>query len=379
MVTRMMLDRRSFCGALLLGGLVSFRPAAAAGPVTVTDMTGRSVLLPATPKRIVLLEARDIISMAMLVDDPAARVVGWAAVDRIDAPLLQAQLTGDHQIAEVGKQGPDTISLEGIVSLEPDLVISNFYMTPLGEDDLLVQRLTELGIPVVFSDLATNAEPDGAPRPGPVETLGRHMRMWGEVLNEGAGAEDYLSFVDSHLGRIRACLKDAAPVTTYLEIMSTVDDCCWAAGTTVWGELLALAGGQTLPGVTEAWYQKLQLEHLLSTPFEVYIASGGGWSAGGRPAIGPGIDPEEGREGLQRLIGRTGFSELDAVRDNRVYGIWTGLIAAPPFNILFIECAAKWQHPELCAAIDPAQTLAEINDRFMSTPIEGPLWVALGD
>ena len=131
-------------------------------------MTGRSVLLPATPKRIVLLEARDIISMAMLVDDPAARVVGWAAVDRIDAPLLQAQLTGDHQIAEVGKQGPDTISLEGIVRLEPDLVISNFYMTPLGEDDLLVQRLSELGIPVVFSDLATNAEPDGGARPGPV-------------------------------------------------------------------------------------------------------------------------------------------------------------------------------------------------------------------
>lgn len=125
------------------------------------------------------------------------------------------------------------------------------------------ERLTELGIPVVFSDLATNAEPDGGARPGPVETLGRHMRMWSDVLNEGARAEDYLSFCGRHLDRVRACLKDAAPVTTYLEIMSTVDDCCWAAGTTVWGELLALAGGQTLPGVSEAWYQKLQLEHLL--------------------------------------------------------------------------------------------------------------------
>lgn len=374
----MMFDRRSFCGALLLSGLTSFRPAAAAGPVTVTDMTGRSVPLPATPKRIVLLEARDLISMAMLVDDPAARVVGWAAVDRIDAPLLQAQLTGDHQIAEVGKQGPDTVSLEGIVSLEPDLVVSNFYMTPLGEDDLLVQRLTELGIPVVFSDLAANTALGDAARPGPVETLGMHMRIWGEVLNADGRAEDYIAFCDSHLRRVRDCLKDAGPVTTYLEIMSTVSDCCWAAGTTVWGELLALAGGQTLPGVTEAWYQKLQLEHLLKTPFDVYIASGGGWAAGGRPAIGPGIDPQEGREGLQRLIGRTGFSELDAVRDNRVYGIWTGLIAAPPLNILFIECAAKWQHPELCADIDPARTLAEINNRFMSTPIEGPLWVALG-
>ncbi|WP_319517945.1 ABC transporter substrate-binding protein [uncultured Martelella sp.] len=373
----MKLTRRTFCGALLVGGVAASRTGWANGPHTVVDMIGRRVDLPAAPKRIVLLEARDIVTMAMLVDDPAGRVVGWAAVDRIDSPVLQAELTGGHEIAVVGKQGPDTVSLEGIVGLEPDLVVSNFYMTPLGEDDLLVRRLRDLGIPVIFSDLATNAAPGDAARPGPQETLEAQMRMWGDVLDAAARADDYMAFYHRHLNRVRDCLKDAAPVTTYLEIQSTVSDCCWAAGTTVWGELLALAGGETLPGVTEAWYQKLQLEHLLSTPFDVYIASGGGWAAGGRPAIGPGLDAQEGREGLTRLIGRTGFSGLDAVRENRVYGIWTGLIASPPLNILFIECAAKWQHPALCAAIDPGETLAEINKRFMSTPIDGPLWVGL--
>lgn len=374
MVTAMTLNRRSFCGALLLSGLAPLRTAAAAGPLTVTDMTGRRVTLAAAPKRIVLLEARDLISMAVLVPEPAARVVGWAAVDRIDSPQLQRQLVGEHRVEEVGKQGPDTISLEGIVSLEPDLVVSNAYMTPLGTEDPLVMRLTQIGIPVIFSDLSSNAAAGDAARPGPAETLGAHMRMWGEVMNAGARAETYLAFYHQHLSRVRDRLKGAAPVTTYLEIQSTVSDCCWAAGNTVWGELLVLAGGQTLPGVTESWYQKLQLEYLISTPFDVYIASGGGWAAGGRPAIGPGIDVEQGREGLERLVGRTGFRGLDAVRDNRVYGIWTGLITVPPLDILFIECAAKWLHPELCAEINPAQTLAEINDRFMSIPIEGPLW-----
>ncbi|SFU23432.1 hypothetical protein SAMN05518861_1722, partial [Mesorhizobium sp. YR577] len=65
------------------------------------------------------------------------------------------------------------------------------------------------------------------------------------------------------------------------------------------------------------------------------------------------------------------------VRSKRVHGIWTGLIAVPPLNILFIELAAKWLHPERCEDIDPSATLAEINERFLGTPIEGPLWASL--
>lgn len=64
-----------------------------------------------------------------------------------------------------------------------------------------------------------------------------------------------------------------------------------------------------MPDVTAPWFQKLQLEYLLSTPNDVYIASGGGWDAGGRPAIGPGLDSAKGREGLRRLT-----EERDLIR-----------------------------------------------------------------
>lgn len=343
----------------------------------MTDMAGRRVNFPASPKRIILLEGRDILSMALLHPDPASLVVGWAAVDRIDSELLQKQLAGTHRIDVVGKQTPDTVSLEGLISLAPDLVVANTYMAPQGGEDLLVERLESLGIPVVFSDVSSNASEGDAPGKGPLASLHDHMRMWGEILNAESAAAAFVEFFDAHVEQVVDRLAGAVPVTTYLEVQSTVDDCCWAAGNRVWGELLELAGGKTLPGVTAPWFQQLQLEHLLATPHDVYIASGGGWSAGGRPGIGPGLDPKGGREGLERLIRRTGFEELPSVHSGRVHGIWTGLITVPPLNVLFIELAAKWLHPDRCGDIDPAATLAEINERFLAKPIQGPLWVSL--
>ena len=299
----------------------------------------------------------------------------WAPITPETGSLFHAET----HIEIVGKQTPDTVSLEGLVSLSPDLVVANLYMAPQGGNDLLVERLDAAGIPVIFSDLSSNASSGLPPAKGAVGDFRDHMRMWGEVLDARDKAAAFIAFFDQHLQRVRSCVAGAEPVTTYLEVQSTVDDCCWAAGNKVWGELLELAGGRTLPGVTAPWFQKLQLEYLLSTPHDVYIASGGGWSAGGRPSIGPGLTAAKGREGLERLIKRTGFDQLSSVRNGRVHGIWTGLITVPPLNILFIEVAAKWLHPERCKDIDPAATLAEINERFLSTPIEGPLWASLRD
>ncbi|OZI58619.1 ABC transporter substrate-binding protein [Bordetella genomosp. 1] len=377
-----MMDRRRFCAGLLLGGLGGGAVPALAAPGArrVTDMAGRQVTLAGVPRRILLLEARDLLTMALLVPDPAARVAGWAAADRIDSAALQARLEDGRRIPVVGRQTPDSISLEGVISLAPDLVVASSFMAPeRDERGSFLERMRLADIPVVFSDVASNGA-DAATSAGPVADLRRYLRMWGEILDAEARAQDYLAFADRHLARIAQGLGTGTPpVTTYLEVQSTVDDCCWAAGQQVWGELLALAGGRTLPAVSAAWYQKLQLEYLLATPHDVYIASGGGWAAGGRPAIGPGLDPVQARAGLQRLLGRPGFAELASTRNQRVHGIWTGLIAMRPLNILFVEVAAKWLHPERFPDLDPAATLAEINARFLARPIDGPLWVSLKD
>lgn len=340
-------------------------------------MAGRKVTLPASPRRIVLLEGRDLLTMALLHPDPASLVAGWAALDRIDSSELQKRLQGGREIPETGKLTPDTISLEGLISLAPDLVVTTAFMTPPGGQNNVLGTLETLGVPVIFSDNSSNT-PDTETLKGPFESLDASMRMWGQILGAEQKAEAYLAFVKKELAGITARLSGTSPVTTYLEVQSTPDDCCWAAGRKIWGELLALAGGQPLPAVTAPWFEKLSLEYLVSTPHDVYIASGGGWASGGRPSLGPGIDPETARQSLRSLVSaRPNFEHLPSVRSGRVHGIWTGLITNLPLNILFVAETARWLHPEQCKDVNPLAILETINRDFAAVPVDGPLWASV--
>ncbi|MBO0904703.1 ABC transporter substrate-binding protein [Jiella sonneratiae] len=352
--------------------LAAVNAARSAAPPSVTDMLGRKVSLPERPGRIVLLEAGDILTMGAIHPSPASLVVGWAATDRIDSETLRRayEERAGHSIALVGGQGPDTVSLEAVVALAPDLVVASAYAN--GGSDAFVERLEAAGIPVIFSDAADNRGGGGRR-----DDLAAVMRLWGAVLGRQREAESYLSFVDDHRAAVRRRLEGATAVKTYLEVQSTYDDCCWAAGRSIWGELLAEGGGRALDAVTAPWFQKISAEQLIVEDPDVYIACGGGFSPSLRPAIGPGISRGEGRAGLRRLVRRSALSSVEAVRDGRVHGIWTGLITVPPLHPLFVELVAKWTHPDACADLDPRRTLATMNERFFSVAISEPLWVSL--
>ncbi|WP_372072928.1 ABC transporter substrate-binding protein [Tistrella mobilis] len=374
------LDRRSFLTLLGAAAAAPTLARAAGGGMVVTDVIGRTVELAGPVARIVLLDARDVISMALLHPDPSRLVVGWADVARLDSDLLRRRYErrpDGSLIAEVGGQTPDTLSVEHILSLSPDLVVASAYMEPELGEGRLVRQLGAAGIPVVFSNAASNAAPPAGAAGDPIGDMGRAMRMWGEVLGVPARARTFTDFVADRLARVTGRLAGVAPTRAYLEVQSTYDDCCWAAGQRIWGDLLRLAGGSTLSAIEASWYVKLPIEQLMTEAPAVYIASGGSYGAGIRPGIAPGLDPAAARAGLARLVARTGFETLPAVRDGRVHGVWTGLLSVTPLNILFVEIAATWLHPALFADLDPAATLDEIGRRFLAEPLPGPCWVSL--
>lgn len=374
------LDRRSFLALLGAAAAAPTLARAAGARVVVTDVIGRTVELAGPVGRIVLLDARDVISMALLHPDPSRLVVGWADVARLDSDLLRRRYErrpDGSLIAEVGGQTPDTLSVEHILSLTPDLVVASAYMEPELGEGRLVRQLAAAGIPVVFSNAASNAAPPADAAGDPIGDMGRAMRMWGEVLGVPTRARAFTDFVADRLARVTGRLVGVAPTRAYLEVQSTYDDCCWAAGQRIWGDLLRLAGGSTLSAIEASWYVKLPIEQLMTEAPAVYIASGGSYGAGIRPGIAPGLDPAAARAGLARLAARTGFDTLPAVRDRRVHGVWTGLLSVTPLNILFVEIAATWLHPALFADLDPAATLDEIGRRFLADPLPGPCWVSL--
>lgn len=376
-----MLDRRRFA-LLLAAASLAPRPASgtAASRETITDMVGRRVDPSRPVERIVLLDVRDVLTMALLHPDPSGLVVGWAGAALFDSDLVRRQYetrpSDGATIPIIGGQIADTLSLERILSLAPDLVVATARIEPALGEGALTRRLEAAGIPVIFSDASSNRSSGDADR-NPMHDLGRLMRMWGAVLGREPVAEAFTRFVHERLAVLRERLRSIPPRKAYLEVQSTYDDCCWAAGARIWGDLLALAGGRTLSAVDAPWYAKVPVEQLMAEAPEVYIASGGAYASGMRPAIGPGMDPAQGRDGLRRLCARTGFATLPAVKSGRVHGIWTGLVTVQPLNILFVEVAAKWLHPDVFEDLEPESTLAEINRRFLAKPLPGPCWLSL--
>lgn len=338
---------------------------ALAQPVQVTDVLGNKVDLPKVPERIVLLDATDYFSVSALVPDPFARIAGWASRARLD--LEGTSLLNGIDMPEVGSISPDSISPEAILALNPDLVVASAYMLPPGHSSLET-ALAGLSIPLMYS-----GGYDGALAPD--RKLARAMGFWGKVLGVPDRAQAIMNFANDRYDAVRACVANRPRPRTYMEIQTTYDDCCWAAGRAYFGDLFDIAGGELLAG-SDGWGAKLSEEGLIAFAPEVYIASGGNFAPGRQPAIGPGLEPDEGRRGLARAANRLALRNTPAVMSGRVHGIWTGLITSPLLTPILAEYLALWLHPEHCSRLSPTETLGRINE-FMADPIPGPLGLSL--
>ena len=47
--------------------------------------------------------------------------------------------------------------------------------------------------------------------------------------------------------------------------------------------------------------------------------------------------------------------------------------------MIFIQALATWTHPERMQGISPQRTLEEINERFLTVPMEGTYFIDLHD
>lgn len=332
--------------------------------VATQDVLGNPLALDALPQRIVLLDATDVLALSALLPDPLERVVGWASLARLDLGAETSLKAAD--LPEVGKLSPDTLSAEAILGLAPDLVVASAYMLPPGVPSPLLALLEQAGIPVVWTSGHDAALP-------PEQSLRMAMAFWGAVLGQEARATEIAEFGLSRFAAVRACATGPRP-RTYMEIMSTYDECCWAAGRAFWGPLFDMAGGELLAG-SDGWGGQLSEEGLAALQPEVYIATGGSYAPQLQPAIGPGLDPAEGRRGLARLADRAALKQTPAVLKGRVHGIWSGLITSPLLVPILAECLGRWLHPGGCAGLDPQATLDRLNT-FLSHPLNGPLWLS---
>lgn len=343
--------------------------------IVLNDAAGREVHLAAPARRIVSNDSLILLSLALVDPDPVGRIAGWAVPQRIDRGIYASFARRFPQIAqipEVGAVVPGKASTESILSVRPDLFVVSLWQ-PEWQD--VTDTLTRAGIPVLFLDGPANAGRD------PGEATAFSITLLGQAVGQPARAGAYADFVRARYRLVQDRLKGAGTRPKVLIDAFAGTECCSTPGRDNRLTQMAELAGGTVVGVQGiAGYEgRLNPEAVLALDPDVYIGTGGARLVRqGGLTLGSGVDAESAQASLTEVLSQSVRRDLRAVREKRAYGV-SHQLSITALSVLTFECFARWIHPDLFADIDPSETLADINRRFMAAPLEGTFWTGLAD
>ncbi|MES1932627.1 Fe3+-hydroxamate ABC transporter periplasmic binding protein [Salinisphaera shabanensis T35B1] len=232
---------------IALVGLLCPVSSMAAG-VEITDFRGETLRLEAPANRIVALAPHLVENLysAGLGD----RIVG--AVSYSDYPPAA------RAIPEVG--GYTNISLEAVVSKDPDLVVA--WASGQGGDPATLARFEALGIPVYVD------------RPRQLEDIARAIRDLG-VLGDTRGVADAAaSRFERRLESLRERYSTRSPVSVFYQVWD--DPLQTLAGEQFVGQVIRLCGGRNIFADAVSLAPKVGIESVLERDPQAIVASGMG-------------------------------------------------------------------------------------------------------
>jgi iron complex transport system substrate-binding protein len=361
---------------LLFAGIAVFvsivAPATAqAAQIVMTDILGRTATLDKPAERIVLGTGRSISVLALIDPDPVSRIVGWRddfKRDTTSYAAWQKAFPAIDDIPVVGGAAGETLSVETVAALQPDLVVLSLYDAEAPAMARSIEVLGQLGIPVLVVDFFSQ----------PLDNALPSLRLLGQALGVEPKAEDFIAFYEGKLAIIRDRLAGKAfeRPGVFMHVHAGGMPCCPTPGRGTFNEMIELAGGRNLalahvPGL----YGDVSLEQLLVDDPEIYIGTGGAHlAARGGLVLGTGIDGTTAKATFARLLATPGIADLTAVREKRAFAVWH-MFNDSPVNIVLIEKLAKLFHPDLFPDIDPQGTIDAINRDFLAVPMHGTYWV----
>lgn len=352
-------------------GISRARDIPSSDPVTVTDISGRTVTLPRPARRLLIDDGRYLTALSLIADDPVSLVAAWPHdVHRLGTAAYDAYRARFPTIANKPRiaASADSLSVEQVIDVAPDAAI---FREGLGPNAEQIRQIEAAGIPVVFIDFFSQ----------PLENLEKSLLILGTLIGAPERAQAFADFRDGHLRRITeriAATPGLVRPRVFLEVHAGLTECCNSPGRGNVGNYIVLAGGHNigadvLPGASG----RLGIEYILSAEPEIYIATGGPHTAkAGGFVIGPEFTPQQARDSLARMAARPGIASLAPVERGEVHGLAHQLLNSP-LDILAAERLARWIHPDLFADVDPDATVAELNARFLAVPLTGTNWIDL--
>ncbi len=260
--------------------------------------------------------------------EPAQKIVSLAPsnTEILFAIGAGEQVIGRDEFSDYPSQAADLPSvgggfgdynLEAIVDLEPDLVLAAEINTPE-----LVKALDDLGLTVF---LLSN--------PISIDEMFENLLTVAELTAHIPEAEDLVDSLRSRVFKVESVIEAAEDQpTVFYELDATDPSAPWTAGSgTFIDTLITMAGGENIASDMEGQYLQFSIEELLIRDPQVIILGDAAY----------GITPES-------LLDRTGWSNISAVVNDRIYTFDDNLVSRPgPRLVDGLEQLASSLHPEL--------------------------------
>ncbi len=321
--------------------------------ITITDLRDRTVTLDAPAERVMLgFYYEDYLAVAG--DGAVDKIVGlsrgpWAEWRPRQWEAYTQTFPQLNDLPDVGDTESSTFSIESAIATDPDLIIlAGWQYDALGET---AGQFDTAGIPVLVLDY--NAQ-----------TLEAHLastRALGLAMGTSDRADALATLYAEKTAdtEARVARSDARP-KVYVELAQKGPDeigNSYAGG--MWGGIIDRLQGQNIAnGQIENW-GPLSPEYVLAEAPEVILLSGSEWL--NRPAavpLGFGADKGLAQQRIDAYKARAGWSDLPAVQNGKVYGIYHGGTRTLS-DFAYFRFLGKALHPKAFADVDPEAELAQ--------------------
>lgn len=294
--------RKKFCSIGSLAALLLIVAAVDGRALMVTDEIGRKVDVPPAPQRIVSLAPG--ITETLYFLGLGNRIAGVTAFCNWPADARNKPRVG-------GFTNP---SVEKIVSLNPDLIIA----TADGNRKDVVLQLERIGLTVYVVN------------PSSTEKILKSIERLGVVTGRKETARKLAVRLRERLRGIEACTAGRKKPRVFFQI--GLEPLMTAAGGTLIGEAIVLAGGVNVAAGNAARYPRYSVESVMAGAPDVIL-------------FAPMAQDREFKA-VKKFWMR--FPEIPAVKNGRIYPVHTDLISrASPRMVDAIEEMARMLHPDI--------------------------------
>lgn len=357
--------------ALLAAGGSAF--AQEGGTKEVTDVLDRTITLPEDVEKVVVTFNLEEY-LAVTGEEGIDKLVGFShdywKGRREDA--WKTYVTKFPQIQELPDVGyNDTISVESIISLDPDVVLMS---APVNYDYIEpeLDKFAEAGIEVAFVNYHKQT----------VEMHRSSTELIGEIMGQEERAKEISDFYEDQVKlieeRISGLEENAERPKVYMEysIEPNTYGNSWADK--MWGALIPQCGGINIAaGLSDGNSVEVAPEQVIASNPDLIVFTGCLVDDNNENiVVGYGADREKALERLQAYKEREGWSGLNAVKNDRMAVLYHDL-SRHIFDFAGTQMLAKLCQPELFADVDPEENLRTFFEKYMPVELEGVWMVSL--